>query len=82
LGNAGVEPGIDSNEVNLMAKAGMAPREIVESATVTSAAWLGLEDRGVIAPGKRADLIALEGVDSIASLTRVKSVWRAGRLVR
>jgi imidazolonepropionase-like amidohydrolase len=81
LGNARVGPGIDPREVKLMTKAGMTPTEIVESATVRSALWLGLDDRGFIAPGKRADLIALDGIDSVTSLTRVKSVWRAGKLV-
>jgi imidazolonepropionase-like amidohydrolase len=80
LGNTGVRPGIDPKEVMLMAKAGMGAAEIVRSATVDSADWLGLKDRGVIAPGKRADLVALDRVDSPGDLTRVGNVWRAGIL--
>jgi imidazolonepropionase-like amidohydrolase len=82
LGNAGVRPGIDRTEVALMARAGMAPLEIIRSATVGSAAWLGLSDRGVIAPGKRADLVALDRVDSAGAMTRIRNVWRSGILSR
>ena len=44
--------------------------------TSTIAAWyLGLDDRGRIAPGARADLVAL-GSDGV-----VEAVWRDGRLL-
>jgi imidazolonepropionase-like amidohydrolase len=79
LGNSGVSPGMDPNEVRLMSKAGMSPLDIVRSATVDSASRLGLHDRGVIAPGRQADLVALAGqLDRATDLTRVEMVWRAG----
>lgn len=38
---------------------GLTPAEAITASTVNAAAVLGLEDRGVIAPGKRADLVLL-----------------------
>ena len=83
LGNAGVRPGIDPTEVRLMARAGMSPLEILASATSGSAGWLGLDDRGMIAPGMRADLVALdtENIDKASDLAKVDDVWRGGRRV-
>lgn len=82
LGNAGPRPGIDPREVKAMTQAGMSPTEIIASATVESARYLGLERSGVLAPGMRADIVALQG-DAVATakaLTRVVMVWRDGRL--
>ncbi|WP_158844039.1 hypothetical protein [Saccharothrix deserti] len=41
------------------------------------------EDRGEIADGKRADLVALHGtgLDVAALDTRIRAVWRSGRPV-
>jgi imidazolonepropionase-like amidohydrolase len=83
LGNDGPRPGIDAREVGAMARAGMAPRDIVASATVTSARHLSLERTGTIDAGMRADIVALRGDPSVdvKALTRVEMVWREGRLV-
>lgn len=42
---------------------GLSPGEAIVASTVNAAAVLGLEDRGVIAPAKRADLILLRHTD-------------------
>ena len=84
LGNEGPRPGIDPREVDAMSRAGMSPLEIVASATVRSARYLGLDDRGVLEAGRRADVVAVSG-DPLAdalSLTDVALVWRGGRLVK
>jgi N-acetylglucosamine-6-phosphate deacetylase len=47
--------------------------DAVTSASTTPAALLGLDDRGIIAPGRKADLIALD--DDLA----VETVWIGGR---
>lgn len=82
LGNAGPQPGIDELEVTRMAAAGMSVTDIVRAATVTAAEWLGLADRGVIAPGTAADLVVVDGdLTEARALTRVTRVFRAGREV-
>ncbi len=57
--------------------------EIIKLATSTSANHLGLGDRGVIGPGKRADLLVVEGdpLDRLADLNRVRLVVAGGRPV-
>ncbi|MDT8405874.1 MAG: alpha-D-ribose 1-methylphosphonate 5-triphosphate diphosphatase [Methylococcales bacterium] len=52
--------------------------EAVRLASFNPAQALGLTDRGVIAAGKRADLIA---VDSIGGLSQVTATWCAGKAV-
>jgi imidazolonepropionase-like amidohydrolase len=81
LGNEGVSP-VDRTEMKLMTKAGMSPEDVLRSATVDAAAWLGLEDRGAIEVGKRADLVAVDGTSSVREMSRVKAVFRAGKPVR
>ena len=57
--------------------------ETLKLATSTSATLLGLEDRGVIATGKRADLLVVEGDPTVdlAALSRVRAVFAAGTRV-
>lgn len=43
--------------------AGLTPSEAIAASTVNGAALLGMADRGVIAPGKRADLVLLRHTD-------------------
>lgn len=43
-----------------MLRAGVAPTSVVESSSRTPAGVLGLDDRGSIAPGSRADLVVLD----------------------
>jgi imidazolonepropionase-like amidohydrolase len=83
LGNEGPVPGIDPREVAAMARAGMSGNQIIASATVQSARWLGLPDTGVIAPGARADLVAVVGdpLADPARLTNIAGVWRGGRRI-
>ncbi len=77
LGNAGPPPGIDLEELEWMSKAGMTPGQIVYSATAGAADWLGLDDRGRIRPGARADLILVRGdpLGNLKVLGRVERVW-------
>src|SRR5262249_40283264 len=50
----------EQKELQLMAEAGMTPAQVIVAATGRAAAFLGLDDRGVIAPDKRADLLVLD----------------------
>ena len=82
LGDEGPQPGIDPLEVARMAAAGMTAHDIAVSATSRAARWLGLRDRGSLSEGKRADVIGIGGALSTATLTDVRLVVRAGRVVR
>ncbi len=64
---------------------GQKPMDAIVSATSLAARSLGLEDRiGAVAPGMRADLIAVEGDPSkdIRALERVVFVMKDGRVFR
>ncbi len=63
--------------------AGFTPLEAIGMATAEAARSLGLEDRGSIRPGKRADLVLVSGdpTEDIRALRRAERVFRDGRLV-
>jgi len=92
LHDAGVTiiPGTDSmpgyelhHELTLYARAGIPPAEVLRMATLTSAWVIGANgERGVIAPGKLADLILVDGDPSVAlaDIDRIDLVMKGGRL--
>jgi imidazolonepropionase-like amidohydrolase len=84
LGNEGPTPGIDVREIRAMHRAGMSERDIIASATVGAAGYMSLDDTGVLAPGRGADIIAVRGdpLTNIDALTDVQIVWRDGRRLR
>jgi len=61
----------------------LTPGEILRAVTATAAEALGLPDRGVVAAGKRADLIVVEGdpLRDLAALGQVRAVFKAGRRI-
>jgi imidazolonepropionase-like amidohydrolase len=61
----------------------LTPAEVLTAVTATAAAALGLGDRGTLIPGKRADLIVVEGnpVSDLACLAKIRAVMKAGRWV-
>ncbi|MFN0095417.1 MAG: amidohydrolase family protein [Dehalococcoidia bacterium] len=64
--------------------AGLAPVDVLRLATSEAAHNLGLRDRGTVAPGQRADLIAVEGdpATDLRALERVRFVMAAGKVIR
>jgi adenine deaminase len=56
---------------------GVPPLAAYRAASLSAAAAFGLTDRGMIAPGKRADIVLLDDLETCA----VASVLSAGRLV-
>lgn len=73
--------GINGEEFALMTAVGITPVDAIRAATVEAAALLGRADRiGSIAPGKDADLIAVEGnpLDDVRRLEKVEFVMRRG----
>jgi imidazolonepropionase-like amidohydrolase len=68
-------------ELQLMVEAGMRPAQALTAATVTSADFLRLSDRGTLDAGKRADFIVLDAnpLDDIANTKRIADVYLGGR---
>jgi imidazolonepropionase-like amidohydrolase len=58
----------------------LTPLEAIRAVTGTAAEAIGLADRGVLAPGKRADLLMVEGnaAQDLAALGRVRGVMQRG----
>ena len=83
--DAGVFPhGQNGHEFAEYAKVGLTPAELLATATVNSAAALGVSaDSGTLEAGKRADLVAVLGnpLENLASLLHVKLVIAGGTVV-
>ena len=67
------EHGKNAQEFRYMVEAGMPANEAIQAATVRAAELLGRDDVGVLAPGRFADLIAVEG-DPFADVSRLEQV--------
>lgn len=69
-----------TRELELLVRAGLSPAEALRAATATAARVLGMDDRGRIAPGMRADLVLVEGEPwrDVAAMQRVRRVFLAG----
>jgi imidazolonepropionase-like amidohydrolase len=61
----------------------LTPAEALVAATRSAAAALGLDDRGTLTTGRRADLVVVEGdpLVDLASLERVRAVMKQGRWI-
>jgi imidazolonepropionase-like amidohydrolase len=62
---------------------GLRAREALEAATSVAARQLGLTDCGLLEPGRRADVLAVEGdpLTDVQDLTRTRLVWAGGRSI-
>jgi imidazolonepropionase-like amidohydrolase len=67
-------------ELELLVRAGLTPAEALAAATSAPATAFRLDDRGVIAPGKRADLVLVKGdpTQDITATRNIVSVWKLG----
>lgn len=70
-------------ELELMAKAGLSPNQIIIAATRDAASSLGLEDVGTLEKRKWADFIVLTDnpLEDIINTRSIESVWIAGNRV-
>ncbi|MGE0440693.1 MAG: amidohydrolase family protein [Gemmatimonadales bacterium] len=83
--DAGVYPhGENAHEFGVYVKLGMSPLDALRSATSLAAEVLGKTDRGAIAPGRLADLVAVPGnpLEDITATERVTWVMLGGKVVK
>jgi imidazolonepropionase-like amidohydrolase len=76
--------GFNAHEVTLMVKNGLTPAQALQAGTINDAKLLGLDDRGVLAPGMRADVIAVHGdvLQNPSAVEHVSLVVKGGRIVK
>jgi imidazolonepropionase-like amidohydrolase len=67
-------------ELELLAGAGLSTVELLRAATELPATAFGLADRGVIEPGRRADLVLLDGnpIADIRAARSIRRIWIGG----
>lgn len=75
--------GDNAHEIELLVEYGMSPVQALQAATVNDAKALHLDDRGAIAPGLSADLVAVDGdpTQDIRALHHVRFVMKRGVVV-
>jgi imidazolonepropionase-like amidohydrolase len=82
--DSGVAPhGANLRELDLLVRCGMSPQQALVATTSSAAELMGLGDElGTLEPGKRADLVILDGDPlEVATLReRVRQVWKDGAL--
>ncbi|HET7294487.1 MAG TPA: amidohydrolase family protein [Vicinamibacteria bacterium] len=84
LPNPWVVPGAGLHrELELLVSAGIPPLKVISIATRNAAEAFGWDDAGTVAPGKRADLVVLEGdpLDDIRNTRRIEAVYLGGQRV-
>jgi imidazolonepropionase-like amidohydrolase len=70
-------------ELRHLVHAGLSPRAALAAATSVPAHEFGLTDRGRIAPGRRADLLLVDGdpTTDITDLRAIAAIWKNGHPV-
>ncbi|HSB63456.1 MAG TPA: amidohydrolase family protein [Thermoanaerobaculia bacterium] len=82
--DAGVYPhGLNGRQFAHMVRWGMTPMQAIQSATVNAADLLGWTMVGAIAPGKYADLVAVDGdpLKDVTLLEKIPFVMKGGEIV-
>jgi len=78
-----VPPGLGVHyELQLLAGAGIPNEAVLRMATVNASTFLGLADRvGALAPGRIADLVAVDGnpLQDMKASQNIVAVWQGGR---
>jgi hypothetical protein len=84
-GNPGTAHGASIHgELQLLVTAGLKPVEALRSATSVAAKAFGLEDRGEIVVGKRADLVLVDGdpTSDIKATRHILGIWKNGHALK
>jgi imidazolonepropionase-like amidohydrolase len=63
------------HELELLVDAGLSTLDALRAATTRPARYFGLGDRGVVEPGRRADLVLIDG-DPLQDITATRSIRR------
>jgi imidazolonepropionase-like amidohydrolase len=73
----------EQKELQLMVEAGMTPAQVIIAATSAPAQYLGLNDRGILAAGRRADFLVLDAnpLEDIRNTRRIATMYLAGNEV-
>lgn len=68
------------HELQYLVRAGLTPTQALRTATATTARRFGLNDRGRIAEGLRADLLLVDGdpTTTVSDTLNTRAVWRRG----
>jgi imidazolonepropionase-like amidohydrolase len=76
--------GTNAREFGAMVDRGMRPIDAIRAATINAVDLLGVDDRGLIAPGRWADLVAVRGnpLENIHLLENIPFVMKGGVVVK
>lgn len=76
--------GDNAREFAVYVKLGMSPIDAIRTATINATDLLGVDDRGLIKPGKLADLIGVTGdpLDDVTVLEKVNFVMKGGEVYK
>ncbi len=82
-GNPGIPAGLDLDELDRMRRAGLAPLDVLASATALAGDVTGIEGLGRLAAGSPADLVAVRGdpTQDLSRLRRTRLVVLRGEIV-
>lgn len=82
-GSAATPPEYYFDELLIMEEAGMSAMNVIKSSTSLAAKCLGIEDRGILANGKKADLLILDNnpLVDLSSFKNQKMIMKNGRFV-
>jgi imidazolonepropionase-like amidohydrolase len=83
--DAAVYPhGENAHEFAALVDKGMSPLEALRTATVNAADLLGVDDRGILAAGKLADIVAVAGnpLEDIRVTENVRFVMKGGKVYK
>ena len=70
-------------ELELLVEAGLTPLQAITAATKSAAALLGHNDWGTLEPGKRADILLVDGnpAQEILDTRKIEMIWQRGMLI-